>query len=73
MSTVRMVLALASSRRLRLDQMDFETAYLNADLGDKVYVEPPPELNLPADKVCLLIKALYGLKQSGKRQLRRTC
>ena len=36
MSTVRMVLALASSRRLRLDQMDFETAYLNADLGDKV-------------------------------------
>jgi len=44
--------------------MDFETAYLNADL---VYMEPPPELNLPADKVCLLMKALYGLKQSGKR------
>ena len=43
--------------------MDVETAFLNADLVEEIYVAMPPGYETPG-KVWKLLKALYGLKQS---------
>jgi hypothetical protein len=43
--------------------MDVKNAFLNGDLSEEVYMQPPPDLSHPSDKVCRLRRAFYGLKQ----------
>jgi hypothetical protein len=42
MTTIRLILTLACVLDLKLDNMDVETAYLQSDLEEKVYVKQPP-------------------------------
>ncbi|EWM19924.1 retrotransposon ty1-copia subclass [Nannochloropsis gaditana] len=42
MTTIRLVLALACILDLELDNMDVDTAYLQSDLEEKVYIKQPP-------------------------------
>ena len=65
--TVRILLALAVDNDWSIRQIDFDNAYLNAELTEMIYVAPPAALNIPQydGKVFLLKKALYGLKQAG--------
>ena len=69
-TTMRLILALACILDLELDNMDVETAYLQSDLEEKVYVRQPPgclQYGSNGDElVCRLHKSLYGLKQSGR-------
>ena len=58
LSSVRTLLAVAASRQQKLFQMEVKNAFLNGDLSEEVYMQPPP------DKVCRLCCALYGLKQA---------
>ena len=44
--TMRMVLAIAARWGLTLRQFDIRTAYLNAELGEEVYMHAPPGLGL---------------------------
>ena len=46
-----------------------ETAFLNGDLEEEIYMEQPPGCIDPGQekKVCRLIKSLYGLKQAPKQ------
>ena len=64
--TVRILLALAAKFDLELDQMDVRTAFLNAELKEDIYLEPPAgfEDHEHPDWVRKLDKALYGLKQA---------
>jgi transposase InsO family protein len=64
LSSVRALLAVAASRHWSLCQMDVKNAFLNGDLSEEVYMQPPPGLSHPTNKVCRLRRALYGLKQA---------
>ena len=44
--------------------MDVKNAFLNGDLSEKVYMQPPPSLSVESNKVYYLQRALYGLKQA---------
>ena len=61
--TLRILLSIASSRDYEIKHMDFETAFLNANIQEELYMQPPDgyETN---NKVCKLIKTIYGIKQA---------
>jgi hypothetical protein len=43
--------------------MDVETAFLNADVTEEIYIKPPEGFPIAANANCFrLRKALYGLK-----------
>ena len=44
--------------------MDVKNAFLNGNLSEKVYMQPPLGLSVESNKVCHLRRALYGLKQA---------
>ena len=44
--------------------MDVKNAFINEDLSEEVYMQPPHGLFVESNKVCHLQRALYGLKQA---------
>ena len=44
--------------------MDVKNAFVNGDLSEEVYMQPPSGLSVDSNKVCHLRRALYGLKQA---------
>ena len=63
-SSVRALLAVATASKWNLFQMDVKNDFLNRDLNEEVYMQPPPGLSVDLNKVCYLRRALYGLKQA---------
>ena len=64
LTLVRSLLAVAAARHWHLSQMDIKNAFLNGDLTEEVFMQPPPGSSVPSNKVCKLRRALYGLKQA---------
>jgi histone deacetylase 1/2 len=66
MDALRILLALVALHDLECHQMDVDTAFLNGDLEEEVYMYQPKGLeeNGKEHLVCKLNKALYGLKQA---------
>ena len=62
--TIRTILAIAAQKKFKIKQCDIKTAFLNSDVDEEIYMQPPPGLIIEADLVCKLRKSLYGLKQS---------
>ncbi|GJS57918.1 zinc finger, CCHC-type containing protein [Tanacetum coccineum] len=68
-STIRLLIAMASIHNLIIHQMDVNTTFLNGELEEEVYINQPRGFILPGNenKVCKLVKSLYGLKQTPKQ------
>lgn len=67
-STFRILLSIASKRKLKVYQYDVKTAFLNGVIKETIYMKQPPGFIVKGkeDYVCLLKKSLYGLKQAAK-------
>ena len=63
-SSVRALLAVAAASKWDLFQMDVKNAFLNGDLSEEVYMQPPPGLSVDSNKICHFRRVLYGLKQA---------
>ena len=61
-TSIRTIFALADLLGLEVIHMDVETAFVNADLLEKIYVAMAPGYETPG-RVWRLLKTLYGLKQ----------
>ena len=66
LEAIRIFLAYAAHRGLKVFQMDVKSAFLNGKLKEEVYVKQPPgfESEKYPNLVYFLDKALYGLKQA---------
>jgi hypothetical protein len=70
-TTLRILLAKAAAEDLEAEHVDIDTAFLNPDLMEEVYMKVPqfleevyPELREIVDAFLKLNKSLYGLKQA---------
>lgn len=55
-----------------LNQLDVKNAFVNSDLEEEDYMEPPPGFTDHfGSKVCRLKKSLYGQKQSQRAWFER--
>ncbi|GMF35187.1 unnamed protein product [Phytophthora lilii] len=63
-NTIRVFLAVCCSLDLILRQFDVETAFLNGDLEEDVYMAAPLGIDIPEGMVCKLRRSLYGLQQA---------
>jgi len=68
-SSMRFLMSLATQKNYLLFQTDIQGAYLEPDLKDEIYMEPPlsmcPDGPKKSDILLKINKGLYGLKQSG--------
>jgi len=64
--TIRALLAMVASKKLKVRQLDVKGAYLNGILTQPIYMEQPIGFDDGSELVCLLIKSIYGLKQAGR-------
>ena len=67
-TSIRMLIVIATLHNLEIHQMDVKTAFLNRDLNEDIYMDREGFISLgQKKKVCRLFKSLYGLKQSPKQ------
>jgi hypothetical protein len=67
-SSIRILLSLGAYYDWEIHQMDVNTAFLNGELEEDIYMKQPEGFVIPGKEnlVCKLNKSLYGLKQSGR-------
>ncbi|KAL6344420.1 hypothetical protein AAG906_039676 [Vitis piasezkii] len=69
MSSIRVVLGLATSMNLEIKQLNVKTVFLHGDLDEEIYMEQPKGFTIKGKEhlVCRLKKNLYGLKQAPRQ------
>ena len=64
LSVRALLVVAAAASKWDFFQMDVKNAFLNGDLSEEVYMQPPSNLSVDSNKVCHIRHALYGLKQA---------
>ena len=61
-SSIRILIVIASIHNREIHQMDVKIAFLNGDLDEEIYMEQPEGFIIPCQerKVCRLVKSFYG-------------
>ncbi|KAL2253467.1 UNVERIFIED_CONTAM: Retrovirus-related Pol polyprotein from transposon TNT 1-94 [Sesamum indicum] len=69
LTTIQVLIALASVYNLPIHQIDVKTAFLYGELEEEIYMDQPEGFVAHGNehKVCKLVKSLYGLKQAPKQ------
>jgi hypothetical protein len=69
LTTIHVLLSLATSHDLLIHQMDVETTFPNGELEEKIYKTHHDGFIVKGqeDKVCKLVKYLHGLKKAHKQ------
>ena len=64
MCSIRVILGLAASMNLELEQLDVNTAFMCVDLDEEIFMEQPEGFKVKGKEnmVCKFKKSLYGLK-----------
>lgn len=62
--TIRTVISVAASERLKLAQFDVKSAFLYGELNEEIYMKQPQGYEDGTGRVCKLVKSIYGLKQA---------
>jgi hypothetical protein len=63
-STVRTFLAVVAEADLEMCQLDVETAFLNGEIKEEVYMKPPKLFDNVPGVAYRMVKSLYGLRQA---------
>lgn len=64
MTTVRIILALATAQQWSINQMNVKNAFLHGKLHKTIYMKPPLGLSLSTpNEVCKLKRSLYSLNK----------
>ena len=64
LTSIRCLIAMAAVCRWSLYQIDMKNVFLNRDLQEEMYMQPPLGYPHSSSQVCRLCRALYGLKQT---------
>ena len=64
LTSVRCLITVTTVHCWLFYQMDVKNVFLNGDIQEEVYVQPPPSYPHLGSQVCCLRHALYGLKQA---------
>ena len=67
-TSIRVVLYLATTVYLEIEQMDVKTTFLHGDLEDQIYMKNHEGFIVKLEKelICKINKSIYGLKESPK-------
>jgi hypothetical protein len=66
LTTIRVLLSLATSYGLLVHQMDVKAAFINGELEEEIYMDQLDGFAVKGQEgmICKLLKSLYGLKQA---------
>ena len=69
MCSIRVILGLAASMNLELEQLDVKTAFLHGDLDEKIFIEQLEGFKVKGKENMgsTLKKSPYGLKQAPRQ------
>lgn len=67
-STFRVLLTIASQKKMDVYHVDVKTAYLYGTLEEEIFMRQPPGFVVPGKEacVCKLNRSIYGLKQAAR-------
>jgi hypothetical protein len=66
-TSICILLAITAHNDLEIHQIDIKTAFLNGEIKEEIYLEPPPGANVNKALIWRLLKPLYGLKQAERQ------
>ena len=66
MGSIRLVLAIATSKQWEVHNMDVKSAFLNGDMKEEIYMQKPKGFVTNPFLFFRLKKSLYGQKQAPK-------